>query len=277
MKKLVICLCLASLFACGNDVEKKATEKLEEARAAFQKGDYSATKLLVDSIKILYPKAYEVRREGLKLIQQAELKEQERSMVYLDSMLLVKQKEFETIKPRFTFEKDAEYQAIGNYLWPTQVVEKNLHRSYLRFQVNEKGVLVMTSVYCGKNNIHHNAVKVIAADKSFAETPPSRDSYETTNLGEKIEMADYRQGEDGSVMDFIYLNKDQTLRVEYKGERSYAFALSAADRKALVETYELSKTLSSIEQIKKEIEEAKLKIEFVTRKMQHTAEKEKAQ
>ena len=277
MKKLVIYLCLAALFACGNDVEKKATEKLEEARAAFQKGDYSATKLLVDSIKILYPKAYEVRREGLKLIQQAELKEQERSMVYLDSMLLVKQKEFETIKPRFTFEKDAEYQAIGNYLWPTQVVEKNLHRSYLRFQVNEKGVLVMTSIYCGKNNIHHNAVKVIAADKSFAETPPSRDSYETTNLGEKIEMADYRQGEDGSVMDCIYLNKDQTLRVEYKGERSYAFALSAADRKALVETYELSKTLSSIEQIKKEIEEAKLKIEFVTRKMQHTAEKEKAQ
>mgnify|MGYP006395077001 FL=1 len=277
MKKLVIYLCIASLFACGNDVEKKATEKLEEARAAFQKGDYSATKLLVDSIKILYPKAYEVRREGLKLIQQAELKEQERSMVYLDSMLLVKQKEFETIKPRFTFEKDVEYQAIGNYLWPTQVVEKNLHRSYLRFQVNEKGVLVMTSIYCGKNNIHHNAVKVIAADKSFAETPPSRDSYETTNLGEKIEMADYRQGEDGSVMDFIYLNKDQTLRVEYKGERSYAFALSAADRKALVETYELSKTLSSIEQIKKEIEEAKLKIEFVTRKMQHTAEKEKAQ
>ena len=250
---------------------------MEEARAAFQKGDYSATKLLVDSIKILYPKAYEVRREGLKLIQQAELKEQERSMVYLDSMLLVKQKEFETIKPRFTFEKEAEYQAIGNYLWPTQVVEKNLHRSYLRFQVNEKGVLVMTSIYCGKNNIHHNAVKVIAADKSFAETPPSRDSYETTNLGEKIEMADYKQGEDGSVMDFIYLNKDQTLRVEYKGERSYAFALSAADRKALVETYELSKTLSSIEQIKKEIEEAKLKIEFVTRKMQHTAEKEKAQ
>ena len=135
----------------------------------------------------------------------------------------------------------------------------------------------MTSIYCGKNNIHHNAVKVIAADKSFAETPPSRDSYETTNLGEKIEMADYKQGEDGSVMDFIYLNKNQTLRVEYKGERSYAFALSAADRKALVETYELSKTLSSIEQIKKEIEEAKLKIEFVTRKMQHTAEKEKAQ
>ena len=277
MKKLVIYLCLAALIACGNDLEKKATEKLEEARAAFQKGDYSATKLLVDSIKILYPKAYEVRREGLKLIQQAELKEQERSMVYLDSMLLVKQKEFETIKPRFTFEKEAEYQAIGNYLWPTQVVEKNLHRSYLRFQVNEKGVLVMTSIYCGKNNIHHNAVKVIAADKSFAETPPSRDSYETTNLGEKIEMADYKQGEDGSVMDFIYLNKNQTLRVEYKGERSYAFALSAADRKALVETYELSKTLSSIEQIKKEIEEAKLKIEFVTRKMQHTAEKEKAQ
>ena len=99
MKKLVIYLCLAALFACGNDVEKKATEKLEEARAAFQKGDYSATKLLVDSIKILYPKAYEVRREGLKLIQQAELKEQERSMVYLDSMLLVSRRSLRPSSP----------------------------------------------------------------------------------------------------------------------------------------------------------------------------------
>lgn len=45
----------------------------------------------------------------------------------------------------------------------------------------------MTSIYCGPSNIHHISVKVIAPDGSFAETPASKDSYETTDLGEKIE------------------------------------------------------------------------------------------
>ena len=53
-----------------------------------------------------------------------------------------------------------------------------MHRSYLRFQVNEQGIMSMTSIYCGAGNIHHNKVKVIAPDGSFAETPSSKDSYE---------------------------------------------------------------------------------------------------
>lgn len=277
MKKLLIWVCAASLLAaCGNDVEKKAGEKLQAAREALQKGNYSEAKLQVDSIKILYPKAFEARREGLKIIQQAELKEQEHSLVYLDSTLQVKQKEFEALKGKFIFEKNAEYQDIGNYFWPTQVVEKNLHRSYLRFQVNERGLMVMTSIYCGGSNIHHSAVKVTVADGSFSETPASKDSYETSNLGEKIEKADYKIGQDGHVMNFLYMNKDKSVRVEYLGERKYAFIMSAADKQALVGVYELAQLLSSIEQVKKDTKEANLKIEFITRKMQDSAEKEKA-
>ena len=49
----------------------------------------------------------------------------------------------------------------------------------------------MTSIYCGAHNIHHVAVKVTAPDGSFAETPAAKDSYETTDLGEKIEKADF--------------------------------------------------------------------------------------
>ena len=113
-------------------------------------------------------------------------------------MLQAKQKDFDAIKGKYTFEKDAEYQNIGNYLHPSQVIEKNLHRSFLRFQVDENGVMSMTSIYCGAHNIHHVAVKVTAPDGSFAETPAAKDSYETTDLGEKIEKADFKLGEDGT-------------------------------------------------------------------------------
>ena len=275
MKKLIVGLCATLVLAsCGNDAEKKANVRLTTARTAFEQGDYNEAKLQIDSIKILYPKAFEARREGISLMQQIELKEQQQSLVYLDSILQTKQKEFESIKNKYVLEKDAEYQQTGNYFWPTQTVEKNLHRSFLRFQVNEQGVMSMTSIYCGGSNLHHFAVKVIAPDGSFAETPASKDSYETTDLGEKIEKADYKMGADGNVMGFLYLNRDKNIKVEYIGDRKYTTTMTSADRQALAGIYELSQLLSSIEQIKKEQEEANLKIQFVTKKIEQKQQKE---
>ena len=277
MKTMILLACLCcTLFSCEN-VEKKAGEKLQTAREAFERGDFSEAKMQIDSIKILYPKAFETRREGISLIQQVELKEQEKTLVYLDSLLQKKQSELDAIKGKFTLEKDTEYQKIGNYLHPSQVIEKNLHRSYLRFQVNETGQMSMTSIYCGPSNIHHISVKVIAPDGSFAETPASKDSYETTDLGEKIEKADYKIGEDGNVIGFLYLNKDKNIKVNYQGERPYSTTMTPADRQAVASIYELAQLLSSITEIKKEMEEANLKIEFVKRKMQEREEKETEQ
>ena len=274
MKKAVFLACLCcTLFSCSN-VEKKAGEKLRAAREAFQRGDYREAKIQIDSIKILYPKAFETRREGIGLMQQVELKEQEKTLVYLDSMLQDKQKEVDALKKNYTFEKDAEYQRTGNYLHPSQVIEKNLHRSYLRFQVDETGVMSMTSIYCGPHNIHHLAVKVTAPDGSFAETPASKDSYETADLGEKIEKADYKLGEDGNVIALLNLNKDKNISVNYLGERSYATVMTPNDRKAVAAVYELAQLLSSITEIKREMEEANLKIEFVKRKIQERASKD---
>ena len=268
MKKVILLACLCcTLFSC-EDVEKKAGEKLQAAREAFELGNYNEAKILIDSIKMLYPKAFETRRAGIGLMQEVELKEQEKSLGYLDSMLQAKQKDFDAIKGKYTFEKDAEYQNIGNYLHPSQVIEKNLHRSFLRFQVDENGVMSMTSIYCGAHNIHHVAVKVTAPDGSFAETPAAKDSYETTDLGEKIEKADFKLGEDGNVMGFLYLNKDKNIKVNYQGERPYSITMTAADRQALASIYELPQLLSSMTEIKKNMEEANLKIEFVKKKME---------
>lgn len=277
MKKLfILSFATLLLLACGDGAEKHAAAKLASAREAFEAGNFNLAKTEIDSIKIRYPKALEARKAGIRLMKQVELKEQEQTVVYLDSLLTEKEAEFEAIKGKFVLEKDTVYQEIGNYIWPTQVIEKNLHRSYLRFLVSERGVMSMTSIYCGSSNIHHIAVKVSAPDGTFAETPASNDSYETTDMSEKIEKADYPLGKDGNVMGFIYANHDKNIRVEYLGERKYTTTMLPADRKALKEMYELSQVLSTIERAKKEKEEANLKIGFITSKMeedqQNTAE-----
>ena len=276
-KEILAGLCLTLfLTSCGNSMEQKANERLALARSAFERGDYNEAKIQIDSVKTLYPKAFDTRREGIKLMQQVELKEQQQSLIYLDSMLQAKQKDFAAIRSKYVLEKDTAYQKVGNYFWPTQTVEKNLHRSFLRFQVNEQGIMTMTSIYCGGNNIHHYAIKVTAPDGSFAETPASKDSYETTDLGEKIEKADYKMGMDGNVMSFLYLNRDKNIKVEYLGGRKYNYTLAPSDKEAAANIYELSQILSAIEQIKKEQEEAHLKIQFINKKIEQKQQEEAA-
>lgn len=273
---LLFCGTLA-LSACGNGIEKKAQEKLNAAQTAYEQGDYAEAKNQLDSIKILYPKAFETRKAGQELMLQVEQKTQERTLAYLDSALAAKQQQLNALKDKYVLEKDADYQTVGNYLWPTQTVEKNLHRSFLRFQVNEQGVMSMTSIYCGANNIHHIAVKVIAPDGSFAETPASKNSYETTDMGEKIEKADYNLGEDGNVIGFLNFNKDKNIRVEYLGERPYSTTMSPSDRQAVAGIYELSQLLSSMTQIRKEQEDARVKLKFIKKKMEVNSLKKSAQ
>lgn len=275
MKKIVLLLSiLAVLTSCGKSHDKKAQHKLDAAQKAFAEGDFSQAKLEIDSIKILFPKAFQTRRAGIALMQEVELKEQEVTLAYLDSIETLRTLQLDSIKGKYTFEKNEEYQEIGNYFWPTQTVERNIHRTFLRFQVNERGVLTMTSFFVSTYNINHNRIKITAPDGSFAETPASSDSYQTTDLGKRIEQADFKYGEDGDLIDFIYLNADKTLRVDYIGDKTFTTNLLPGDKKALVGIYELAQILRDLEQIRVNKEEANLKIRFVKQKMEERQAKE---
>ena len=171
MKKIGLVALFALLLAgCDDGGEKKAQENLRKAEAALEKENFNEAKLQIDSIRILYPKAFEARKQGVKLMQQVDLKEQRKSLIYLDSMMVVKQAQLDSVKGNFVLEKDTAYQEVGNYFYPTQTVEKNIGRSFLRGQVNEQGEMSLTSIYCAGGTLHHTAVKVSVGD-TFAETP----------------------------------------------------------------------------------------------------------
>lgn len=270
LNKLIALPLFMILFSCNSD-EKKAEELFQRAESSFATGDYSLAKLQIDSIRTLYPKAFEVRKAGIKLMQQVDLQEQQKTLVYLDSVMAVKQASLDSIKGNFVLEKDTAYQEVGNYFYPTQTVEKNIGRSFLRGQVNERGEMSITSIYCAGGKLHHRAVKV-SVDDLFAETPISPDCYESTDLGKAIEKADYKLGSDGGVIAFITANQDKKrIRLEFIGDRNYKTTMQPNDIKAIAELSRLAQVLSSIEAIKKEQNEANLKIRFVNRKIEEAA------
>ena len=263
----IYALLLSLLSACTNNGEKEAEMHLQRAESAFNSRNYNEAKLQIDTIRTLYPKAFDARKAAIKLMQQVDLKEQERSIVYLDSMMLIKQAQFDSIKGSFILEKDKEYQEVGNYLYPTQTIEKNGGRSFLRGQVSELGEMSITSIYCAGGAIHHSSVKVINGDL-YAQTPNTKDSYETTIGGRHIEKADYKLGDDGGVIAFIVTNKVNNLKLQFIGDKTYTTSMTNSDREAIYKLSELAETLSSIEQIKKDKDEANLKIRFVKRKIE---------
>ena len=257
-------LCLMALLSGCNGDSKKAGALFQQAEMAYASGDYSLAKLQIDSIRTLYPKAVEVRKAAIRLMQNIDMQEQRKTLAYLDSMMLVKQAAFDSIKGNYVLEKDTAYQETGNYFYPTQVVEKNIGR------------MSLTSIYCAGGNIHHTAVKVSTDGDTFAQTQPSSDSYETTDLGRAIEKADYRVGkDDGGVASFIAANRDKrTFRLEFIGDRNYRTTMRRDDVKAIVAINDLARILSAMEEIRKEQNEANLKLKFVMRKMK---EAEKAE
>ena len=271
MKKtgLSALLALSVLAGCGDGGEKAAQLHLQKAEKALQMEMFSEAKSQIDSIKVMYPKAFEARKQGIKLMQQVDLKEQQKTLVYLDSAMQVKQAQFDSIKGNFVLEKDTAYQEIGNWFYPTQVVEKNVGRSFLRGQVNELGEMSLTSIYCAGGQVNHTSVKVSVGD-TFAETPMSNDSYTTTDLGKTIEKADYKVGEDGGVVGFILTNQDKNIQLTFIGDKTYRTVMQKNDRKAIVELSELARILSGMEEIRKQQKEANLKIQFVTRKIQES-------
>ena len=269
MKKIGLSalLALALLPGCGDGGEKQAQLHLQKAEKALLLENFNEAKLQIDSIKVLYPKAFEARKQGIKLMQQVDLKEQTKTLAYLDSVLLVKQAQLDSIKGNFVLEKDTAYQEIGNYFYPTQTVEKSLGRSFLRGQVSELGEMSLTSIYCAGGKLHHTAVKVSVGD-TYAETPMSKDSYESVDLGKTIEKADYKLGEDGGVIGFVVANQDKNIQLTFIGDKTYKTAMQKNDRKAIAELVNLARILSGMEEIRQQQKEANLKIQFVTRKME---------
>jgi len=266
---LPLTLCLSLLFACSHS-DQKAKEQLEIARAFYESNDLNQAKMEVDNIRNFYPKAYKVIKQGNRLMRDIELKEQRRTIAYCDSTLKIKESEVAPLTEGFILEKDTAYEKVGNWVYKTQVIEKNVSRSYLRTSVDEKGKIALSSIYRGSSPLKHSSVKVEGESGEFANTltvaEDGANNYTFNDGGVYNEIVTYKNGADNGVISFINNNQNQSLKVTFIGKRNLKTTLSKEDKIALEKSFNLAATLSDIERMKKEIKMAQAKIEFLTKK-----------
>ena len=218
-------------------------------------------------------KAYEEVRAAMQLMRKIELAEARRTFAYADSMLAVKQVEVEELKKGFLFEKDTAYQSVGMFIPKTQQIERNVERSYLRSQVDEKGKMQLASVYFGASPIAHEALRVELPDGSFAETLPvpydGGNNYRFRDNGNYSEIVTYRNGNDNGVVKFIYNFPKERIKATYLGRKKYVMYIDKQAKDALVATYNLAAVLSEIDRLQKEKVSAERTIASLQRRIEN--------
>ena len=261
-------------ISCAENVEKLAGRHLDNAKEAFSVGNYNVAKQEIDSIRILYPKAFEARKQGIKLMQQVEEAEQMRAIEYEDSMVTVAQAAFDKIKAGYAFQKDEQYQDLGLYTIKSQDPTRNTDRTYIRAQVDEMGRMTLISSYRGSSYIHHDWLRLSVGDL-YVDTPESNDRHEFKDLDVCYEWLSFINGNDGGAAAFISANKDANItytlyrktgpdssKPVYKNLK-----MTKDDRYAIAKLYELSLVLSSLDEHKKAREEADRHLKFIHSRM----------
>ena len=275
MRRILAVAALSALIiSCAENVEKLAGRHLDNAKEAFSVGNYNVAKQEIDSIKILYPKAFEARKQGIKLMQQVEEAEQMRAIEYEDSMITVAQAAFDRIKAGYAFQKDEQYQDLGLYTIKSQDPTRNTDRTYIRAQVDELGRMTLISSYRGSSYIHHDWLKLSVGDL-YVDTPESNDRHEFKDLDVCYEWLSFINGNDGGAAAFISANKDANItytlyrktgpdssRPVYRNLK-----MTKDDRYAIAKLYELSLVLSTLDEHKKAREDADRHLKFIRSRM----------
>ena len=249
------------LVSCTDSVEEKANSFLVLAEQAYNKGAYEVARTQIDSIRLNYPKAFKTRRAAVDLRLKIDLAEGQQAVEEADKIIQQKTELVERMKGKMVLEPVK--GTVGNYVSPSQVVAKIDH-NMLRAQVDEHGLLTLTSVYCGE--LGHNAIRVECEGKQL-QTPASAATFKSLSHGQNLEEVVFSNDREVGISAFIaqYVGKD--VKLTYIGTRNVTITLQPADVKAVSDVYDLYLQMKTLNDARVRYADACEKVKFIHRKM----------
>ena len=267
-KTLILASLACLLAACAEDVERSAQEYLTRAQDLYAHMQYHTAKLQLDSIKVLYPKAFDTRKQAQALLLQVELAESEAGKAYVDSLLHDVSAKVAHLTSKLYLDKDVRYQEVGHYYASAHRIENNVSRSYLRPQVDERGACTIVAFYRGKP-IQAHTLRLTAADGTFVELKAAYEPYVSSDALGRTERTDFVVEPDNNVASFVALQQGKSLKATLVGESGNAnIILAKADAQALQTVCELGAVLRSVSNLQAQSQELERRIRFFTTRIE---------
>ena len=259
---------LAILFVgCAENVEQLAKSYLDRAEQSFAHEQYSLAKLQLDSIKELYPTAFEARAKAQTMMLHIDLTESQRAQHYLDSLLTLSHDMAQPLIPQFYLDKDPAYQEIGHYYDSRYRTERNVGRTYLRPQTDEKGAFMLVVFYRGKDLKAHT-LRFTAPDGTYTEVTAPH-SHTWNDASGRAERLDFAPNAESSVASFVEMHADKTIKVELIGDKGKAaISFAKADKQSLTAVANLAMHLRNITDLEGKLQDTQRRIDFVQSRLQ---------
>ena len=259
------------LFA-GCSSNDAARKQLMQARNLYENAQYGLAKQTLDELKSQYPKDYDLQKEVLHLMREIEMEEQQRNLVFCDSLLPIRQAEADAMKSYFIFEK-TEYDSEGRYTdksWNPRVESGFIG---IKTSVSESNDLVLTTVYRSAEAVRYDRLKVSIPSGEYAETQTipfdggANYSFKD-GIGNNYQIVTFQKGRDNGVVAFIYRYATEKITMEYAGgKRQAVHILTSKEKDALVRATDFAAILRETEQLKKEKEKAEKRIQYLQSKL----------
>ena len=93
------------LVACGKSPQEQAALLAEQASTLCEEGLFDKARALIDSLRRTYPDNVEARKTALRLHQQVELKAAQEELLRADSLLVLANRELETLQKQVDVHK----------------------------------------------------------------------------------------------------------------------------------------------------------------------------
>ena len=264
--KQILILLVVLLTGCAEDVERMAHPYLERAELFYAAKQYGQAKLQLDSIKILYPKAFETRKRAQQLQIQVELDEATTNKQYIDSILTENLTRLPILTTKLYLDKDNRYQDIGHYYSPRHRAEKQMGRSYLRPQVSEQGVCSIVVFHRGKG-INAHTLRFTAADGTFIELKAQAEPYITSDASGRTERTDYAVNTEDGIASFVAQHEALPRVVLIGPQGTVAVPFNKHDSEAMKQVCELSSLLRLTNELKQQADELNRRIEFFSKRV----------
>ncbi len=243
---------------CSIPREKLAQQTFDEAVDAYMNKRFNKAKLLLDSVLFTYPDLKQVVRESKDMLEIIYKTEQERNLLFLDSLLNIREQEIKPLMALFEAENsDADDPILVH---KKQTPNRAWDRSYIKAHVDKNGTFYISSHYTGSNFINHYAIKA-SVDESYQETDSISDEayiHRFDNEGSVWEIVKYKNGSDNGVGSFIATNFDKPVDITFIGTSKYKIRLTDTDKQAFRDTYQLALMLRETVQIKSQIRNVKM-------------------
>lgn len=265
MKNMGILWVLAFVFAaCTDSVEEKAQIHYQLAEQAYQKGAYEVARNEIDSIRLSYPKAIQTRKQALDLRLKVDLAEGQQAVEQADQIIQKKSDLVDRLKGKMVLEP--QHGTVGNYVAPAQTVDKIGH-NMLRAHVTEQGLLVLTSIYCGKMN--HRSIKVTAADGKSLQTTSSTAHFMSESHGKELEENVFSNDHETGICAFISEHAGQEIKLTYlSASDSKTITMKPEDVQAIVSIYDLYSQMTVLNDARVRYADACQKVKFIHRKLE---------